>query len=430
MRCPAHSATVGRSGEKIREEGIVVITPVENNAYRVRHHKVDAEIGDCTKIGFKPWMVLKSWNGEKRLGIGKRNITSLPSIAGDKISAAFGVGIRISFELRSPIVKSVTALGRIYDFVQNEEGGLELKFQFTKRPPKNYLELTLETEGMVFHKQPALHLDHPTWIDRDGDGVADEVCAENVPGSYAVYADGPLGVWASPAEAEMKKTGKLWHIYRPLLIDAEGREAWCDLNIDVAKGKFRIDFPADFLDTAVYPVTLDPNFGKETLGQYNYQIEEHKIAGIYATCPESGTAQSISLYLQNSGVSVPKMKCALYKKSDSSFVDGTEEWEMPGGGFGPEWKTFSNLTASITAIDYCIVTWGDDNFNLYRDWVNDSYCYQLLTYGTWPNPATFSTSGYQCSMYCTYETEGPPEGQPYISRVQGIPGMRTWGGIR
>jgi len=30
----------------------------------------------------------------------------------------------------------------------------------------------------------------------------------------------------------------------------------------------------------------------------------------------------------------------------------------------------------------------------------------------------------------TWEAAAPPEGQPYISRVQRIPGMRTWGGIR
>ena len=28
------------------------------------------------------------------------------------------------------------------------------------------------------------------------------------------------------------------------------------------------------------------------------------------------------------------------------------------------------------------------------------------------------------------EAEAPPAGQPYISRVQRIPGMKTWGGIR
>ncbi len=52
------------------------IEPIENGAYRIRHLKVDAEVGDTSVPGFKPKLKLKRWGGECFLDINFASVTT------------------------------------------------------------------------------------------------------------------------------------------------------------------------------------------------------------------------------------------------------------------------------------------------------------------------------------------------------------------
>ena len=81
------------------------------------------------------------------------------------------------------------------------------------------LSLTSRTEGLVFYYQPPLT---PEEIETGAHQP------ENVVGSYAVYHATRGNLHASAEEAARYKTGKAYHIFRPLVKDAAGNETWGD----------------------------------------------------------------------------------------------------------------------------------------------------------------------------------------------------------
>jgi hypothetical protein len=135
--------------------------------------------------------------------------------------------------------------------IKQVTGGLRLEVILNKKPASNVISLDIETEGLVFYYQPPLTKEE---IDRGAKRP------ENVVGSYAVYHATKTGKYRNKEEAEKYKSGKAFHIYRPKAIDAIGKWVWCDLNItinpDGKTGVMTRTIPQDFLDQAVYPITI------------------------------------------------------------------------------------------------------------------------------------------------------------------------------
>lgn len=132
--------------------------------------------------------------------------------------------------------------------------GYELEAILDKKPDTNIVEFSIETKGLEFHYQPEL---------TEEEKLAGKDRPEDVVGSYAVYM------------AEKKKTyengksygcGKVGHIYRPKIIDAEGNWVWGVLRLDEKYGIIRVVIPEEFLDSATYPVRVDPTFGYTSVG--------------------------------------------------------------------------------------------------------------------------------------------------------------------
>jgi hypothetical protein len=82
-------------------------------------------------------------------------------------------------------------------------------------------------------------------------------------GSYAVYKKETL---------VGEGTGKLCHIHRPLIIDAQGRKVFGDLS--VTGNKLCITIPETWLSEAKYPVVVDPTIGTTTVGSQNKWVQE------------------------------------------------------------------------------------------------------------------------------------------------------------
>ena len=105
-----------------------------------------------------------------------------------------------------------------------------------------------ESENLVFYYQEFLTDEY-----MEKENVSRPL---DVMGSYAVYHE-------SKKNNEYK-TGKAFHLYRPLFIDAKGDTAYG--NMSIANGIFTIYFPSGWVKTAILPITIDPTFGYTSIG--------------------------------------------------------------------------------------------------------------------------------------------------------------------
>ena len=127
---------------------------------------------------------------------------------------------------------------RSHRFTIHSDTTFEYDCILLKEPESNVVTLRMEgAENFDFFKQP--------------DFVPDPF----LKGSYAVYRKETL---------IGQGTGKLCHIHRPLIIDANGRKTWGELAI--IGNMLHITIPEQWLANAKYPVVVDPTIGTSTVG--------------------------------------------------------------------------------------------------------------------------------------------------------------------
>lgn len=148
------------------------------------------------------------------------------------------------------------------------------------------------------------------------------------------------------------------------------------------------------------------NFGYETAGTATWSCE-NKVLGSNADCPETGTADSITVAL-NVTTEAHTCKCAIYRESDSDLIDNgiTEEKSVP---VGDTWVTF-NFTGtkpSLSAETYVLTCWcqnvsGGAVIRRSGGAGYSEYNYNK-TYDAFDDPATFTEySNIRYSIYCSY----------------------------
>lgn len=153
-------------------------------------------------------------------------------------------------------------------------------------------------------------------------------------------------------------------------------------------------------------------FGNDNLETLILSFENF-IKGTYFTCPEAGTANSITVYVYNNYFlsRTGNVKCALYKKSDRSFVAATEERNITLSGRSGAWETFNfSNSPELENIDYYIVAWTDQtNFYLKYKTLTNRGCTDPETYNSWSDPVDCKLPDYYYySIYCTYTPGAPP----------------------
>ncbi len=126
------------------------------------------------------------------------------------------------------------------------EKGFEFDITLQSKPDSNIYPLSITTKNLSFYKQEEFTIE-----DRKKDFRSPRVV-----NSYAVYHN--------EKQNNKYKTGKAFHIYRPIIIDANGNEIWGDM--EIGEDVLNIIIPQDFLDNATYPITIDPTFGYTTVG--------------------------------------------------------------------------------------------------------------------------------------------------------------------
>ena len=155
---------------------------------------------------------------------------------------------------------------------------------------------------------------------------------------------------------------------------------------------------------------FDPIFGDDTDGVKTFTLENYIDGGLF-TISEDGTADSISADIDCNYQH--DVKCALYD-SDSNLVATTEEKLIL---ISDTWHifNFSDPKPSLSSGEsYYIVAWAESAYSstslrIYDTPSNPNLYYDTHTYGSWPDPASFtkySFDDHTPCIYCTYTTSG------------------------
>jgi len=376
------------------------IEKINPSTYRFKLGDDDVEIGDIKSAQFKPHIKLNRWGKECSLGIGLPNLTFSPNIQDNKVNAENSKLKVFFYPLKSK--------------GQSDFGGAEFEILLKKKPLSNSISFDIDVTGLELFYQPPLTED--VWpkgaiitetdvLDKQGNVIAHR--PENVVGSYAILHASKQRIYSTNSEAEKYKAGIAFHLYRPEVIDAKGKKTWADLNFDKQANILTLSINQNWLDSAEYPVKIDPNFGYETGGASAKSIHLY-MYGCFFECGGNGTATSISWYLTTYDVG-DAIKVAIYDSDKVKLAEGgplvagataTQYWLVTLDS-NPEVSNGSSywLTGRADgALVYCYYT-------TVGGW---SYMYKELAYGDFPEDplvGTFTT-GRKFSVYCTYEEAG------------------------
>lgn len=380
-----------------------------------------------------PFLRLNRWNGEC---YSKLNFTKVLSLISGNRYVVFN-------ETENKLYIQIKFLGKLYVEIIlyplniTEYGGLEFEIKVYSSAVFSFIGNSLTFPFPLYnlkaYYQPPLYekygfskpfsnntfLVNATHVMRliNGTWRTTTYRPENVVGSYAVYHATRSNIHRSKEEAEKYKAGKAFHIYRPKAVDAEGKETWCNLHIDAEKGLLTVTIPQEFLDKAVYPVSVDPTFGYETAGASS--INNNNFISFESGSPaEDGTGVSISAYL--SGAPSGQSKANIYEYVSSTDVGDqiangqTEELTITDKG----WYTFNFISSPTFSggTKYYLALWSSNYCNIYYDdgdeyevgWVSESYS------DSWSSSISGEeTDPNYYSLYCTYTAGGGAQEYSY-----------------
>jgi len=383
--------------------------------------KDDIFIGSPDAADFKPQFLLKRWQNECHIKLSVGTTAKNLEFNEENNCVVWESELfTVKAYPKDKMVNKVNIKEREISYELNELGGLEFELILKTKPPTNTLTFPMKMQNLKFYFQPPLTEElNPNEYDEITDTYAKKngrvvvFRPPEVVGSYAVYHATRTNIHRSKEDAEKYKAGKAFHIYRPKITDSAGNEAWCDLHIDEAKGSLTITIPQDFLDKAVYPVTIDPTFGYTTVGGSSLAI--NKLGTTKFDCPESGTAESMSFYwsIYDTG---KKARMGIYDDDGgspsypSSLVASTELQSSNTEG-SPHWETL-NFTEgpSLSAQTYWLAfqaDWGSIRYDTgdanqtVHGWISQD---EQLTMPD-PYPSGHDYYDYKCSIYCTYTAE-------------------------
>lgn len=288
--------------------------------------RISVEVGDSKEAAFMPQTKVMRWDNEVNLSV---------RLVHDET--------RVTVEEVDGLVKwrGERREAHFYELPTSEllpEGGTEVEILLLERPPTNVVRFTLNTKGLAFYEQPAL-----TQAEID-EGVTRP---PHVVGSYAVYADTQK---TNYTDGKLYRTGKVGHIYRPWIVDANGRGGWGNLNIDTVRGLLTVRIPQAFLDSAAYPVrhAAGLTFGYTTAPATATHAIVNRAYTAKGTPASAGEVSKITCYI--GGAEAANFKGILWLGSDLSVFAASSGVSTPGA---KAW-TDATLVTSITAVDYHI----------------------------------------------------------------------------
>lgn len=430
-----------------------------NNAYihsisKDPRNDISVVVGDDKKTPFEPQMKMSRFGNEANISV---RLQGLP------------VDDRKKIRQTPSMVEYGDNKKKMRTYLK-DDNNWEFEWVLYEKPASMVEELTMQIKNCDFFYQPPLNeeitpgegetVTATHHYDKDGNVLAHR--PEDIVGSYAVYLSrgkcwnrqSPnMAMWYSlqdefksresgnepkaffahldsrmKLEAEISKyarlsapellynktymTGKFCHIYRPKLIDANGNESWADIDIDREKAEMTITYNKDFLDTAAYPVVVDPTFGYTSIGGSNSNANTPRIIGMLGNPGESGTVSKISAYTRISSGSI-NCKGALYLKSDDSLVSPQSD-ETSVDTTAQLWDFNVSSTLNVSNQDYYVACWYNTNCYRYWDTAGGDSISNQTSYGAWPDPHGGADLTNRYSIYATYTASGG--GSTFTSR--------------
>ena len=152
-----------------------------------------------------------------------------------------------------------------------------------------------------------------------------------------------------------------------------------------------------------------------TATDFSVDINDRKRGGLY-TATGGGTGDSIYFYLWEWGDD-PVVKFALYKESDSSLVDSTNELTINLQGNGWIGAAFQNSPEIYADTLYVITCWADDAPSgsdvavQARDTTGQSWWYGYQAFDAWPLKWTSISAVYDnqnLNCYVVFSSGQPP----------------------
>jgi len=134
-------------------------------------------------------------------------------------------------------------------FYPPQDDGLEIEIELSEKPVTNIVEFEIDSKGLQFTKQ--ILPDNP----KDRAFIFMPV---NCVGAYVITH--------KTKRNNEYKAGIHSIIYRPIVSDADGREAWCDMEWNADKSAFDITVPQHCIDDWTYPLIIDPTIGYTVIG--------------------------------------------------------------------------------------------------------------------------------------------------------------------
>lgn len=329
------------------------------NLYHKKIKDITVEVGDSKQDAFYPQVKIKKWNNEVNYSL--RLIHS-------KKDSVINNSDKISW-------KGSKIEANFYD----KENAYEFEVVLKEKPESNIIQFTIQSKGLKFYYQ------RPLTKKEIEDGM---FAPEEAISSYAIYSNKKDGKYG---------TGKVGHIYRPEIIDANGNKFWGKLNIE--NNILSITIPQDFLDNAVYPVIVDPTLGYTTVGTYSLPTASSfydRRLGSYYTATANGTLDSIVAYTAGSAnfdmKAFVNQKDSVASGSHGQIATVTNTGNASAAG----WKTFTAGGESlISGNTYILNVLGKKDASVtsrvYYDVVefdgsNTTFYYDYNSSGQYPSP--------------------------------------------
>ena len=377
----------------------------------------EVEIGDKDSIDFKPKAKVKRWGGECSLTIElPTNEKVLPVIEGEKVKWK---GKDTDIEMFSKEADD-----------GNEQGSFEYDIVLREKPKSNIQTLNFNSDNLKFYYQPPLTQEfkagwseefqceievNETTVTNKATGDVLVHRPKKVVGSYVAYHATKTNMHPSQVEADKYKTGQAFFWYRPLIWDSSvpRKECWGELYIDKVNGIRTVTIPQDFLDSAVYPATIDDEFGYHTKGSTLNYINSYMYGSLFPSTAD-GTPTAMGIYIENT-TSAKNIGLAIYE-ADFDLMDYVKPVAI--ASTYDDWKEASLVGGTSSIVNgnsyWLVVSRSDiDHATIWTRYTASSIprAYDVLAYADFPeDPWTPTESGTRTfSIYCTYTPSGGEE---------------------
>ncbi|MEW6411650.1 MAG: hypothetical protein AB1483_04150 [Candidatus Zixiibacteriota bacterium] len=294
-------------------------------------------------------------------------------------------------------------------FYRNESG-LEWEIVLKRRPASNVLEYAMSVKNLRFYYQDSLSV-----FERD---VLGAIRPDSVVGAWVAYhalrSDNILSVSGGDTLVNEYRTGQAFIVYRPKAWSGNDT-VWCDLNIDVKRGRFEIVLDKMWLESADYPVTIDPTFGNTSVGgstmSWNLLYAYcHRLAGVNTYQVPSGKTATITQYsvygceTGSGDMSVSMAAFEIVSGTPQSRVGDRVNVTISGGT--PAWFSSAILEQELSegneygvAVSCAPRSGGTIYYNGVTNAVSTDNTYCGLDWDGWTHS---SLTSFNFSMYATY----------------------------